>query len=165
MKWKAVKKRMRKKKSQRDYRPQNPTDVVTVIMTDLVDLHHHVTDAVAHPDGGAGLQRGEVCRPGETAIGARAPADTAAGPETDATAQNPLVTTEATDIAATQSRQKGVLKRVTRRVEEETSDLSSLKHILLFGNLQTVKDSAPKLNPFLWLLILYIGLGHVCNIL
>ncbi len=37
--------------SQRDSRPPNPTDAVTVTTTDLVDLHHLVTDAAAHPDG------------------------------------------------------------------------------------------------------------------
>lgn len=135
-----MKKKMRKRRSRRDSRPQNPTDAVTVTTTDLVDLRHLVTDAAAHPDGGADLQRGEARRPGETAIAARAPAAIAAGPETDATAPNPQVTTEATDIAATQSLQRGARKRVTRRVEEETSDFTLIYFLLFFFYLQTVRD-------------------------
>ncbi|XP_077964088.1 pre-mRNA-splicing factor 38A-like [Gasterosteus aculeatus] len=76
-----------------------------------------------HVLGGADLQRDEARHPEESATAARAPAATAAGPETDATAPNLQVTTEATDIAATQSPPRGVQKRVTRRVEEETIDL------------------------------------------
>lgn len=37
--------------SQRDSRHLNHTDAVTVTTTDLADLRHLVTDAVAHPDG------------------------------------------------------------------------------------------------------------------
>ncbi|XP_039457254.1 pre-mRNA-splicing factor 38A isoform X1 [Oreochromis aureus] len=111
-----------KVKKWREFRLLSLIDVVTVTMTDLVAPHHHVTDAAVLPDGGAGLQRGEAPHHGETAIAAKAPGATAAGPERDATAPNPQVTTEATDIAAIPSPQRGVQKRVTRRVEEETSD-------------------------------------------
>lgn len=38
-------------RSWRDSRPPNPTDAVTVTTTDLVDLRHLVTGAVARPDG------------------------------------------------------------------------------------------------------------------
>ncbi|KAF3835795.1 hypothetical protein F7725_028353 [Dissostichus mawsoni] len=135
----------RTKRSQRDSRPLSPTDAATVtVTTDHVALLRHVTDAVAPQDGGADRQRGEPHRPGETAIAARAPAATAAAPETAATAPNPQVTTEATDTAATQSPQRGVQKRVTRRVEEEMSDVSLTISSLFIFYLQTDRELASK---------------------
>lgn len=133
MRWRLVKmKKTRKKKSRRDSRPPNPTGAVIETTTDLADLPHLVTDAAAHPGGGADLRRGEAHRPGENAIAARALAAIAAGPEKDATAPNLQVTTEATDIAATQSPQRGVQKKVTRRVEEEMSDFTFPLFCFLF---------------------------------
>lgn len=122
MKWRAVKKKMKKKKSWRDSKHLSLTGAVTVTTTDLDDLHHLDTGAAARPDGGADLQRGEARRRGGIVIAARARAATAAAPETDATALNPQDTTGATDIAATPSLQRGAQRRVIRRVEEETSD-------------------------------------------
>ncbi|XP_034738017.1 pre-mRNA-splicing factor 38A [Etheostoma cragini] len=93
----------------------------------LTDIHFAAVNRDLKPlissPGGADLQRDEARRPGETAIAARAPGAIAAAPETDATAPNPQVTTGATDTAATPSPLRGVQRRVTRRVEEETSDL------------------------------------------
>ena len=132
MRWRAAKKTTRKKRSRSDSRRLNPTDAVTVTTTDLADLRHLVTDAAAHPDGGADLQRGEARRRGESAIAARAPDDIAAGPEKDGTAPNLQVTTEATDTAATPSLRRGVQKRATRRVEEETSDFTFLPLFFFF---------------------------------
>lgn len=78
--------------------------------------------AAAHPDGGAVRQRDEAHPPDENATEARAPVAIEAGQGRDATAPSPQVITEVAEIGVTPSPQKGVRKRVTRRVEEETSD-------------------------------------------
>ncbi|KAJ3598971.1 hypothetical protein NHX12_032934 [Muraenolepis orangiensis] len=103
----AVMRRTRRKKSQREYRLLSLIDGVTVTTTGPAARPHHATDAAAPLGGGADHPRGEARLRGESAIAARAPGDTGADPGNDATDPNPLVTTEVTDTAVTQSLQRG----------------------------------------------------------
>lgn len=112
---------MRKRRRQREFRPQSPTDGVTETTIGLAARPLHATDAaVVHPDGGVDHLRDEAHLPDENVTAAKAHVATA--PERGVTAQSPQGITEATGTAVTPNPQRGVQKRATRRVEEETCD-------------------------------------------
>lgn len=136
MRWRPVKRRMRKKRSQRECRHQSHTEEVIEIWTGHAGLHLHATDAAAHLEDGADHLKDEVHHPDVieigTVIAAKVPVDIAADPRTEGIAPNLQVTTEVTGIAVTPSPQKVGQRRVTREVEEEMSDLSFLCDFFFF---------------------------------
>ncbi|RXN35549.1 pre-mRNA-splicing factor 38A [Labeo rohita] len=83
------------------------------VMAQIVHGADHLKDEVHHPDV---IEIGIV-------TAAKAPVDTAADPGIEGIAPNLQVTTEVTGIAVTPSPQKVGQRRVTREVEEETSNL------------------------------------------
>lgn len=138
------------------------------------DAHLHCATGGAGavlPEGGVDLLKEEVLLLDEKGIGARVHDAIEAGPETDDTdpALNPQVTTEVTDIEATQSLLKG-LKRATRRAGEEMSNgfilISALMtcrcdSVCLSGMIRISSSGSYeylgffKINLFCWALFLF----------